>query len=209
MRRSSTAAARSVGRTRQQLRGALIVLEVALAVVLLTGAGLLLKSFANLRRVELGFNPDNVLTMSLRLPNSRYREPSQRVNFFRQTLANVRQLPGVHASAICFSLLMTGDGATDPVIIEGRPPVAEGEEPVLRGGSVSADYFRTMGIACATTRLHGQESGRRAAFIIVNEAFDERFFPNENPVGKRVKVGHGDPAWSTIVGVAANHIQPA
>jgi putative ABC transport system permease protein len=173
------------------------------------GSGLLLKSFANLRSVELGFNPDNVLTMSLRLPNSRYREPAQRVSFFRQTLDNVKQLPGVQSAAICFSLLMTGDGATDPVIIEGRSPIPRGEEPVLRGGSVSADYFRTMGIAIHKGRTFTeQEVWQEANVIVVNEAFAQRFFPDEDPVGKRIKVGLGDPPWSTVVGVVANHIQP-
>jgi predicted permease len=203
--------ARSVtaGRGRQRLRGALVVFEVALSLVLLVGSGLLLKSFANLRRVELGFNPDRLLTMSLRLQNSRYREAAQRVNFFQQTLANVRQLPGVQSAAICFSLLMTGDGATDPVVIEGRAPVPKGEEPVLRGGSVSEDYFQTMGIAFRKGRAFTeQEVWQGSPVIIVNEAFAQRFFANEDPVGKRIKAGYGDPPWSTIVGVVANHIQP-
>jgi putative ABC transport system permease protein len=199
----------STGRPRLRLRSTLVVLEVSLALMLLVGSGLLLKSFANLRRVELGFNPDNVLTMSLRLPHSRYPEPAQRVNFFQQTLANVRQLPAVQSAAICFSLLMTGDGATDPVIVEGRPPIPKGEEPVLRGGSVSADYFRTMGIAVRNGRAFTeQEVWQQTNVIIVNEAFAQRFFPDQDPIGKRIKVGLGDPPWSTIVGVVANHIQP-
>ena len=199
----------SASRIRQRLRSALVVLEVALALVLLVGSGLLLKSFANLRRVELGFDPNNVLTMSLRLPNSRYSEPQQRVSFFQQTLANVEQLPGVQSAAICFSLLMTGDGATDPVVIEGHPVVPKGEEPVLRGGSVSADYFRTMGINIRLGRAFTeQEVWQESHVIIVNEAFAQRFFPNQDPIAKRIKVGYGDPPWSTIVGVAANHIQP-
>ena len=199
----------STSATRQRLRSTLAVLEVALALVLLVGSGLLLKSFANLRNVELGFNPDHLLTMSLRLSNSRYAEPQQRVNFFQQTLANVSQLPGVKSAAICFSLLMTGDGATDPVLIEGRPPVPKGEEPVLRGGSISDDYFRTMGINIRRGRAFTeQEVWKESHVIIVNEAFAQRFFPDEDPIGKRIKVGVGDPPWSTIVGVVANHIQP-
>jgi len=205
----SGARAVTASRTRQRLRSSLVVLEVALALVLLVGSGLLLKSFANLRNVELGFNPKNVLTMSLRVPNSRYSEPQQRVNLFQQMLTNVQQLPGVQSAAICFSLLMTGDGATDPVVIEGRPPVPKGEEPVLRGGSISADYFRTMGINILRGRAFTeQEVWKESHVIIVNEAFAQRLFPNEDPIGKRIKVGYGDPPWSTIVGVVANHIQP-
>ncbi|MCW5967928.1 MAG: ABC transporter permease [Blastocatellales bacterium] len=200
---------RAGGGSRQKLRGALLATEVALALMLLAGAGLLVKSFVNLRRVELGFNPDKVLTMNLRLPNSRYPEPSQRVNFFEQTLSNIKRLPGVESAAICFSLLMTGEGATDPVVIEGRPAVPKGEEPVLRGGSVSADYFRTMGIAFRRGRAFtDEETWQQSNAIIVNEAFADRFFPGEDPIGKRIKAGVGDPPWSTIVGVVANHIQP-
>jgi putative ABC transport system permease protein len=201
----------SGGGRQRRLRSALVVLEVALALLLLTGSGLLLKSFANLRTVELGFNPDRLLTMSLRLPSSGYKDPAQRVNYFQQTLANLRQLPGVEAAGICFSLPMTGDGATDSVWIEGQPEPPKGEEPVLRGGSVSSDYFKAMGIPLRQGRSFTEEEvwqGR--AVIIVNEAFARRFFPGEDPIGKRIKVGqwNPNPPYSTIVGVVANHIQP-
>ncbi len=203
--------ARSIsgGGRQHRVRGALVVLEVALALLLLTGSGLLLKSFARLRTVELGFNPDRLLTMSVRLPSSNYKEPAQRVNYFQQTLANLQQLPGVEAAGICFSLPMTGDGATDRVWIEGRPEPPRGEEPVLRGGSVSSNYFKAMGIPLRHGRAFTEEEvwqGR--AVIIVNEAFARRFFPSEDPIGKRIKVGEGNPPYSTIVGVVANHIQP-
>jgi predicted permease len=197
------------GRRQNRLRGALVVLEIALALLLLIGSGLLLKSFAKLRSVELGFNPDRLLTMSLRLPFSDYKEPAQRVSYFQTTLANLQQLPGVEAAGICFSLPMTGDGATDRVWIEGRPAPPKGEEPVLRGGSVSADYFKAMGIPLRQGRAFSEEEvwqGRPV--IIVNEAFSRRFFPGEDPIGKRIKVGELNPPYSTIVGVVANHIQP-
>ncbi|MBA2527820.1 MAG: ABC transporter permease [Pyrinomonadaceae bacterium] len=199
----------SAGGRQHRLRGALVVLEVALALLLLTGSGLLLKSFAKLRTVELGFNPDRLLTMSLRLPFSGYKDPAQRVSYFQQTLANLQRLPGVEAAGICFSLPMTGEGATDRVWIEGRPTPLKGEEPVLRGGSVSADYFKAMGIPLRQGRAFTEEEvwhGR--AVIIVNEAFARRFFPGEDPIGKRIKVGERNPPYSTIVGVVANHIQP-
>src|SRR6185369_5624324 len=133
-------------RRQQRLRGALVIVEVALALLLLAGSGLLLKSFANLRSLELGFNPDRLLTMSLRLPANGYKEPAERVSYFQQTLDNLQQLPGVESAGICFSLPMTGDGATDSVWIEGRPDPPKGEQPVLRGGSVSTNYFKAMGI---------------------------------------------------------------
>ena len=172
------------GGGRRSLRSALVVFEVALALLLLTGSGLLLKSFANLRTVELGFNPERLLTMSLRLPSSGYKDPEQRVNYFQQTLANLRQLPGVEAAGICFSLPMTGDGATDPVWIEGQPEPPKGEEPVLRGGSVSSDYFKAMGIPLRQGRAFTEEEVWQCRpVIIVNEAFARRFFPGEDPIG--------------------------
>jgi len=143
------------------------------------------------------------------LPSSGYKDPEQRVNYFQETLANLGQMPGVEAAGICFSLPMTGDGATDPVWIEGQPEPPKGEEPVLRGGSVSSNYFKAMGIPLRLGRAFTEEEvwqGR--AVIIVNEAFARRFFPSENPIGKRIKVGERDPPYSTIIGVVANHIQP-
>ena len=203
--------ARSVSGSRRQhrLRGALVVLEVALALVLLTGSGLLLKSFVNLRTVELGFNPERLLTMFLKLPYIDYKEPAKRVSYFQQTLANLQQVPGVEAAGITFSLPLTGNGATDPVWIEGRPDPPRGEEPVLRAGSVSANYFKAMGIQFRYGRTFTEEEvwqGRPV--IIVNEAFSRRFFPGEDPTGKRIKVGPVKAPYSTIVGVVANHIQP-
>ena len=203
--------ARSLSGRQHRLRGALVVSEVALALLLLIGSGLLLKSFVRLRTVELGFNPDRLLTMSLQLPFSGYDEPAQRVNYFQQTLANLQRLPGVEAAGICFSLPMTGEGATDRVWIEGRPAPPKGEEPVLRGGSVSADYFKAMGIPLRQGRAFTEdEVWQGRPVIIVNEAFARRFFPGEDPIGKRIKVGewNPNPPYSTIVGVVANHIQP-
>ncbi|MCA1602646.1 MAG: ABC transporter permease [Acidobacteria bacterium] len=198
------------GRVRR-LRGALVVLEVALALLLLTGSGLLLKSFANLRTVELGFNPDRLLTMRLALPSNRYKDPAQRVNYFQQTLGNLQTLPGVEAAGICFSLPMIGEGATDSVWIEGRPDPPKGAEPVLRGGSISANYFKAMGIQVRQGRAFTEEEVWQGhPVIIVNESFARRFFPGEDPIGKRIKVGmwKPNPPYSTIVGVVANHIQP-
>jgi putative ABC transport system permease protein len=149
--------------------------------------------------------------MSLRLPNNRYKDPAHRISYFQQMLDSLRQLPGVETAGICFSLPMTGASATDPVWIEGRPAPPKGEEPFLRGGSVSAGYFKAMGIPFRRGRAFTEEEVWQGHHvIIVNEAFARRFFPNENPIGKRVKVGTyvEDPPYLTIVGVVADHIQP-
>ncbi len=183
------------GGRQHRVRSTLVVLEMALALVLLTGSGLLLKSFVRLRTVEVGFNPDRLLTMTVRVPSSDLREPAKRVNYFQQTLDNLQGLPGVEAAAITFSLPMTGKGATDRVVIEGQPAPPKGEEPVLRGGSVSTDYFKAMGIPLRHGRAFTEEEvwqGRDV--VIVNEAFARRFFPGEVPIGKRIRVGRGKSA---------------
>jgi len=199
----------SSSRRQQRLRGTLVVVEVALALLLLAGSGLLLKSFANLRNLELGFNPERLLTMSLSLPAGGYKVPAERVSYFQQTLANLQQLPGVEAAGICLLLPMSGDAFTDRVWIEGQPDPPKGEEPVLRGGSVSTNYFKAMGIPFRFGRAFTEdEVWQGRPVIIVNEAFASRFFPGENPVGRRIKVGERNPPYSTIVGVVANHIQP-
>src|SRR5207244_1975139 len=154
----------------------------------------------------LGFNPARLLTMSVRLPRSGYQDPARRVTYFQQTLASLHELPGVEAAGIAFSLPMTGELATDPVWIEGRPAPPKGQEPVLRGGSVSPDYFNAMGIPVRRGRTFTEEEAWQGRpVILVNEAFARRFFPDEDPIGKRIKVGEGHPPYSTIVGVVANH----
>src|SRR5439155_26209738 len=140
-----------------RLRGMLVVVEVALALLVVTASALLLQSFVRLRTVELGFNPARLLTMSVRLPRSGYQDPARRVTYFQQTLASLHELPGVEAAGIAFSLPMTGELATDPVWIEGRPAPPKGQEPVLRGGSVSPDYFNAMGIPVRRGRTFTEE----------------------------------------------------
>jgi putative ABC transport system permease protein len=147
--------------------------------------------------------------MNLRLPYNGYKEPDKLVNYFQQTLGNLQQLPGVEAAGICFSLPMTGDGATDRVWIEGQPDPPKGEEPVLRAGSVSTNYFKTMGIPFRAGQAFSEDDVWKGhPVIIVNEAFAHRFFPGEDAIGKRIKVGDQSLPYSTIVGVVANHTQP-
>jgi putative ABC transport system permease protein len=199
----------SGSRRQQRLRGTLVVVEVALALLLLTGSGLLLKSFANLRNLELGFNPDRLLTMHLRLPANAYKQPAERVSYFQQTLANLQQLPGVEAAGICLLLPMRGEAFTDRVWIEGQPDPPKGEEPVLRAGSVSTNYFKAMGIPFRSGQAFTDDDvWKGRPVIIVNEAFAQRFFSGEDPIGKRIKVGDESRPFSTIVGVVANHTQP-
>jgi len=153
----------SAGGRQHRLRGALVVLEVALALLLLTGSGLLLKSFAKLRTAELGFNPDRLVTMSLRLPFSGYKDPAQRVSYFQQTLANLKNLPGVEAAGICFSLPMTGDGATDRVWIEGRRRRPKAKSRFCAAAACQPITSKRWAFCCAGAALSPKRKSGRAA----------------------------------------------
>ncbi len=185
------------------LRGGLVVVEIAIALVLLVGSGLMIKSFARLQSIDPGFDSANLLTVKVSLPGSRYREDQQRVNFFRQALERIRTLPGVHrASAISF-LPFTGLGAATNFAVVGRPEPAAGESPVADVRVIDTDYFRTMGIEL----LRGREFTEREAIearhvVIVNEAMVRIHFPDEDPIGKKLIINMMDePVPSEIIGV--------
>jgi putative ABC transport system permease protein len=138
--RSSTA-----GSTRQRLRSAFVVVELAVALVLLVGAGLLVKTFWNLRSVDPGFNPENLVTMRVELPETRYEDVASQTRFRKQVLAGMNSLPGVQAAMIS-ELPLSGDSLNHDFLIENRPPIAPGDEPSLETRSVLGDYFKVMQI---------------------------------------------------------------
>jgi predicted permease len=190
---------RSGGRT----RGALVVAETALALMLLVGAGLLMKSFINLQRVNPGYNPTNVLTAVVSLPPSSYPNP-QVVPFHRQLLERAATLPGVQSAGAISSLPLAGFDNDNGFVIEGRPRAEPNQQPGAWVNSVSTDYFRTMGIQLLDGRSFTEGDHESAPkVVIISETFARRHFPDENPLGKRV--GNGDPNnWREIVGVMAD-----
>jgi putative ABC transport system permease protein len=212
------------GARQGRIRSFLVVAEIAVALVLLVGAGLLIKSFARLRAIDPGFDPAGVLTMHVRLPHYRYREGEQRVNFFREAVGRISRLPGVTSAAAVQSLLLKDTGHTDPVYIEGRPAPPKGQEPVRRQNIVTPDYFRAMGIRVVKGRTFTEEETfgplkAQGGAIIINESFARKFWPGEDPLGKRMRAGYGnqtwdragldgDLPWSTVVGVVADTVQP-
>ena len=199
--------ARSSVAGRSRLRSALVVAEVALSLVLLTGAGLMLKSFARLSAVEAGFDLDNVLTMELNLPWATYPEGGQRIQFYRQAVERISQLPGVEVVSAAQSLPLRDILYTDPVFIEGRPVPPRGEEPVIRQNIVTDDYFRSMGMRLARGRhFTEQESWETGGAVIINEAFARRFFHGEDPLGRRLQAGYNTP-WVTVVGIIPDSVQ--
>ncbi len=195
----------SAGESRQSnwLRSLLVMVEVAAAFVLLIGAGLMIKSFLNLQRVDAGLRPENVLTLSVTLPGSKYPTPQSRVPFFQRLLERVSALPVVQAAGVINLLPMQNWGWNSDFQIEGRTPFPPGKAPIVENRTVSPDYFRAMGIPLVAGRfLTDQDNDKSERVTLINQTFAQRYFPNEDPIGKRINAGVG--GWMTIVGVVGD-----
>jgi putative ABC transport system permease protein len=199
--RSATA-----GSARQRLRSVFVVAELAVALVLLVGAGLLIKTFWKLRSVEPGFNPNHMITMRVELPETRYKEVAPQTRFRKQVLAGMNSLPGVQAAMIS-ELPLSGDSLDHDFLIENRPPIAPGDEPSLETRSVLGDYFKVMQIPLKRGRDFGpQDFDDKAPLVgIANDALVKQYFHNEDPLGKRIRWAR-DPEihWIQIVGVVGD-----
>jgi putative ABC transport system permease protein len=196
----------SAGTQRHRLRSVLVVSELALALLLLTGAGLLIKGFWRLRSVDPGFNPQNIATMQVQLPESRYKEIPKQTEFRQRVLDGLNALPGTQAAMVS-EVPMSGDWVYHNFAIEGRPPLPQGEEPEIDSRSVMGDYFRTMQIPLRAGRDFTSQDHEGTQLVgIVNEAAVRKFFPKENPVGQRIRWARepGEFKWITIVGVVGD-----
>ena len=193
----------SAGGRRQRLRNLLVVSEVALALMLLAGGGLALKSFWNLLHVDAGFRAERLLTMDLVLPEERYKENHKRTNFFRQLMARLNALPGVEAAGANRYLPLRDRQYSNPVFIEGRP-VPTGQEPVVQYGGIIGSYLGAMGVPVLSGRdFTEQEMWERGGVVLINESMRQRLWPNEDPLGKRIRHG-ADQQWQTIIGVVGD-----
>jgi predicted permease len=192
------------GGKRRRMFSVLIVTEIALALPLAIGAGLALKSFWRLQEVDPGFNPDGVLTMRLLLPSEIYPQPAQRVAFYQQALEKIKALPGVEAVSAASAIPMTTDGMSGTVSGENSN-VSPNDLPVeTEMRWVTPEYFRTLGIELLKGRAFTEADSVGAERVaIVDESFVRRFYPNEEPLGKRIKRGRLESAnpWVTVVGV--------
>ncbi len=200
-------ASRGAGEARRsrRLRNSLIVAEVALALMLLVAAGLMLKSFRGLLEQEPGFRPQQVLTLKVSLPTSRYQEGHQRVAFFEQLLARLEGLPGVRAAGANPWLPLDGMGAATSFTVDGRPEPPAGQRPVTDVRFVAGRYFSAMGIPLLRGRLFeglDGEGGRRV--LIVSEAMVRQLFPDEDPLGKRLHISWNGEGPDEIVGVVGD-----
>ena len=188
-----------------RMRGALVATELALALVLLIGAGLLVKGFWLLRSVEPGFEPRNLLTMRVELPEARYKEIPTQTEFRRRVLEELNSLPGTQAAMVS-EIPLSGDSLMHDFSIEGRE-VAVGDEPELYSRSVGGDYFRVMRIPLRAGRdLTPRDNASAPLVGVVNESFAREYFAGASPVGARVRWTRteGPPQWIEIVGVVGD-----
>jgi predicted permease len=192
------------GASRSRLRGALVVSEIALSLLLLTGAGLLIKSFLRLQEVNPGFNPRQVLTMYVFLPGAKYSEDSQQAAFFDKTLERIQTVPGVEAVGVTSNLPISGNFDRTGFYVEDRPAASSQDVPDVDRYMINGDYFQAMGVALRDGRTFAaQDSADSSPVAIINETTARRYWPGESAIGKRVRTDPESP-WRTIVGVVGD-----
>ena len=191
---------------RSGLRGAFVVSQLALTLVLLIGAGLMTRSFIRLVNVKLGFNPKNVLTMRVELPRSRYQKGEQRAQFFGQLLERVKSIPGIQSAGAISQLPLSGYSMMGRFAIEGQPKPESGKGKPMPIGIVTPDYFTAMQIPLVYGRFFDARDAEKIPEVaIVNEAMARKFWPGENPIGKKVGAGcDGEHLCRTVVGVVGD-----
>ncbi|MBA0087357.1 MAG: ABC transporter permease, partial [Acidobacteria bacterium Pan2503] len=188
------------------VRKILVTSEVAVALVLLVGAGLLIKGFSRLRSINPGFHSANVMTMYLQLPTTRYGEVPKRTQFRRELLARLNSLPGAQAAMVS-DIPLGGNYVGHRFVIDGRPPVAVGSEPEVQTLSVMGDYFHVLQIPLRAGRdFTPLDREGQPLVAIVNEEMVREFFPHEDPIGVRIRWAGdtGMPRWMTIIGVVGD-----
>jgi putative ABC transport system permease protein len=194
------------GLRRNRVRSLLVVSEIALSLVLLVSAGLLIKSFMRLLEVNPGFSPENVLTASISLPPAKYTEERQQSAFFRETVERLKASPGIVSAAAVFPLPLSGSNRANTFQIAGRPIPNPGESPEANDRVTTPDYFQTMGIPVLKGRVFTErDSADAPPVMVINETFARRFFPDEDPLGKRIIIdSENNPDGNEIVGVVGD-----
>ena len=191
----------------RRVRNALVVAEVALALVLLAGAGLMIKSFLRLQEVNLGFNPERVLSMRVQLSGTNYRESARAVAFYEQLIERIEATPGVQAAAAIGTVFLSSTPNSAWFSVEGRPAPPPNERIEVPIDPVTPNYFQAMGVPLLKGRAFDARDREGAPEVaIVNETFARRFFPGEEVLGKRFKFGppESEDPWMTIVGVVGD-----
>jgi putative ABC transport system permease protein len=186
-------------------RNLLVVCEVALSLVLLIGAGLMIRTLWQLRGVQPGFDSSNVLTMTVAIPRGRFPTPSGEVNFFHETLQRVKALPGVEEAGVIDSLPLDGGGSHQPFSIEGRPVLPMADQPEVDVRRISTGYLRAMHVPIIRGRdIAESDAVGRPGVVLISQALARRFWPNEDPLGKHLTLTFFADARREVVGIVGN-----
>jgi putative ABC transport system permease protein len=187
-----------------RMRSVLVGSEVALSLVLLIGAGLMIRSLWKLRSVNPGFDAQSVLTMTLWLPEAKYKEAYQQAGFYKQVLERVRVLPGVESAGAISSLPLTG-GSTQPFSIEGQPVLPMADQPEVAVREVTAGYLGSLHVPLLSGReISDADTAERPAVVLVSKSFAKRFWPHENPLGKHLTLTFFPGIAREVVGVVGD-----
>jgi putative ABC transport system permease protein len=196
-----SAAGRGQSYRRDRLRTALVIAEVSLSLVVLVGAGLMLRSFQRLSEIDLGIRTESLLTMSIPLAPEKYKKPADGIRFYEAVLPRINALPGVQFAGLINRLPLRQWGTNGNLAIRGKPEPPPGQEPFAEFRNVSADYFHAMGIPLVAGRLFdAHEDPKR--IVVINAAAAKAFWPDNDAVGQHL--GWPDDYWFTVVGVVAN-----
>jgi putative ABC transport system permease protein len=183
------------------LRNALIIFEIAFSLVLLIGAGLMIRSFIELQRVNPGFRTAGILTMKFTLPKVRY-DGLRVARFHQQLIERVKTIPGVQRAGVTRDIPLSGSDPSLNFIVEHGPVLSSGQQPRAKFRAVSADYLTAMGIPLIQGRFfNDSDSGNSAGVTIINQTMAREFFPNGDAVGQRLQSGFDGSPWSTVVGI--------
>jgi predicted permease len=186
-------------------RGLLVTVEVALSLVLLVGAGLMVRTLWELSNVKPGFDPNSLLTMTVSIPANKFATPTAYISFFERVLQQVRTSPGVESAGVIDDLPMGDGGSHQPVAVEGQPVVPMADQPEVDVRLISPGYLRTMRVPLLSGRdlTDGDVAGRNPA-VIISESMAKRFWPNENPLGKHLTLTFYPGVAREIVGVVGD-----
>jgi putative ABC transport system permease protein len=196
----------SVGAGRHRMRSVLVVAEVSLALILLVGAGLLVKNFRGLLAVNEGYSPETLLTLNLTLPETQYGQAPSRLSFHEQALQRLRTIPGVQSAGLVSNVPYADGGGVRQKLftIEGRAPLARGEVVTAIVETISPNYFQTLNIGLLDGRLLTDSDGDSSPRVcVISKSLVRRYFPGENPLGRKIKIVNTDAGnpWMTVIGV--------
>jgi putative ABC transport system permease protein len=187
-----------------RVRGSFVVAQVAMALLLLAGAGLLIRSFDKLLRVNLGFNPEQLLTLEYRLPHNKYPAPEAQWQFHHQLIEQIQGVPGVKSVSLARGVPFSGNGESVTVVLPDREPPPKGTEPQVMFNTVTPNYFEAMSIPFSKGRpFSDQDQLKTTPVFIINQTMARKFWPNQDPIGKQITLPE-DRRAGTVIGVVGD-----